>query len=183
MRKIIVCFMSILVLAGCNTNSTSTVKDTVPVHADMNGYGLNEEHQFLKTNVDEVLGFFDQSKNAIIYMGYIGCPWCVEAVPIMNEVARQEDVSIYYLDISQNDGEHGYTGEKRAKLIEKTKEFLDTNEQGEAAMYVPFVFVIREGKTVAAHISTIDGHNAHERLMDEDEKSELTKIYKEMFKK
>ncbi|MFR9256884.1 MAG: hypothetical protein ACLVJ6_16070 [Merdibacter sp.] len=48
-------------------------------------------------------------------------------------------------------------------------------------MYVPYVFVIRDGKVISAHEGTVESHDAHERQMTDSEKIELTNTYQDMF--
>ena len=58
---------------------------------------------------------------------------------------------------------------------------MNQDEEGKYQLYVPFVVFVKNGKIMNAHIGTVDGHDAHERTMTEDEQKELTKIYDEMF--
>ena len=51
-------------------------------------------------------------------------------------------------------------------------------------IYVPFVLVIKDGKVVAGHVGTVDGHDAHERKIElSKEKKDLQSIYEDMFQK
>ena len=45
----------------------------------------------------------------------------------------------------------------------------------------PFVVVVKKGKAIKANIGTVEGHDAHERKMNEKEKRQLRKIYDAMF--
>ena len=38
-------------------------------------------------------------------------------------------------------------------------------------------------KWYAGHVGTVDGHDAHERKMNEQEKKDLQSIYEDMFQK
>ena len=46
---------------------------------------------------------------------------------------------------------------------------------------LPFVVVVKKGKAIKANIGTVEGHDAHERKMNEKEKRQLRKIYDAMF--
>ena len=59
--------------------------------------------------------------------------------------------------------------------------FLEEDDEGEKRMYVPYVFVIRDGKVISAHEGTVESHDAHERQMTDSEKIELTNTYQDMF--
>ena len=74
--------------------------------ADMSGYEMleDDEHVFYQKTMEEVLALFEEGKSAIVYLGYVGCPWCEEAVPIMNEVAKAKGLTICYAP-TYDDGE------------------------------------------------------------------------------
>ena len=58
---------------------------------------------------------------------------------------------------------------------------MNKDNEGEYQIYVPFVIVIKDGKVVSGHIGTVEGHDAHERKMNDQEKQDLQDIYTEMF--
>ena len=46
--------------------------------------------------MQEALSVF-QKESAILYFGYPSCPWCVEALPVMNEVMKADKQHILYI--------------------------------------------------------------------------------------
>ena len=185
MKKIMTIFLAFLMCA-CSVQKTSgcpvNVVEATGTRADMSGYGTldDEEHVFYKKTMDEIIDMFDNDQSGLIYFGYVGCPWCSEAIPIMDEVAKSKGLTICYAETY--DGEK-YTleGDVREKIFSYLDAFLSENDEGEKTMYVPFVVVVKNGEVVAAHEGTVDSHNAHERLMNDSEIIELTNIYEDMF--
>ena len=45
------------------------------------------------------------------------------------------------------------------RLIERTKQYLGNNEEGDAYLYVPFVFFVKDGEIVFTHQNTVDGYD------------------------
>ena len=57
---------------------------------------------------------------------------------------------------------------------------LMTKTDDGLTLYVPVVVSIKDGNTIDGHVGTVDGHDAHERVMTEEEVEKLTAIYSEM---
>ncbi|MEF2782714.1 thioredoxin family protein [Erysipelotrichaceae bacterium HCN-30851] len=166
--------------AYCSEEGTTC---SIDESADMKDYeGIDEENNaFVETSMDEALSIFRNKKTAILYFGYPDCPWCVEAVPILDELAKENNQQILYIRTRDDQKELLYTDDEKKELISYAKEYMNQDEEGKYQLYVPFVVFVKNGKIMNAHIGTVDGHDAHERTMTEDEQKELTKIYDEMF--
>ena len=185
MKKFVVVFLALMMCAcsaqdqgGCPENMVEESGE----RADMSAYGTldDEEHVFYKKSMDEIITMFEEKQSGLIYFGYVGCPWCAEAIPIMDEVAKVRGLTISYAETF--DGE-SYTlqGDVRETIYSYLNDFLSENDDGEKTMYVPFVVVVKNGEVIAAHEGTVSSHNAHERLMNDSEIIELTNIYEDMF--
>lgn len=160
---------------GCDGDEVCDVKD----RADMTSYEgfMDQKHQFIEVPMSDFLLKLDAGATGIYYFGYTTCPWCVEAVPIMNEVAKSLDLNIFYVDKKAET-----TKEEDSKAIEaRIPDKLDKDEDGNPHLYVPYVITIKEGEITSYHTGTVDSHDAHERKMNDKEKAELKKIYQEMF--
>lgn len=185
MKKILIAMLSVM-LCACSSASAGNGCDNLVqesgTRADMSGYDMleDEDHVFYQKTMQEVLDLFAQGKSAVVYLGYVGCPWCEEAVPVMDEVAKAKGLTICYAP-TYTDGEYTITDEIEEQLFSYLNDYLEEDDEGEKRMYVPFVFVIRNGEVVAAHEGTVESHDAHERQMTDSEKIELTNIYQDMF--
>lgn len=150
-----------------------------PNHADMSAYEgfVDNEHQFIKTKMSDFLLKLDANATGVYYFGYSTCPWCVEAVPILNDVAKRHDMPIYYIDKKAETS----TDEESKKIESRLGDKLELDDEGNPHLYVPFVVAISEGTVRSYHTGTVDAHDAHERKMTEAEKAELTQIYEDLF--
>ncbi len=197
MKKIWLCIL-LIVLCGCTTakdnkktesNQTSqsycdddTSTCSFGKEADMSAYeGFDsKDSRFEESDMEHLLATFDQKKSGIFYLGYPSCPWCIEALPVLNEVAKENDVYVAYVRTRDDQKELIYTEEQKQKLISLTSAYLEKNDDGEPQLFVPFVLVVKDGKAISGHVGTVDGHDAHERTMKDEEKEALHKIYMEM---
>ena len=154
--------------------------------ADMSGYEDfdDEDHVFLEINFDEATKLLETDDfDGIIYFGYPTCPWCIEALPIMNEVAKEKELSIYYVNKKSDINQENPEWEQAATDILDAAYGLDKDDDGNPRIYVPEVIVVKDGEVVAHHMGTLDDHDATERKMSDDEKEEVKEIYEEMFSK
>lgn len=192
MKRIAILFLA-LSLFGCADNSVPRNKENVcslakpgtcveGKKADMSSYEEftveAKDHRFIKRNMEDVLTAFKEKKSGIFYFGFSTCPWCIEALPIMNEVASQKDLLIEYIDIKEKPES---LDEQVQELGSYASEFIEKDEEGKFDLYVPLVLVVEKGVAKAAHEGTVDGHNSYERKMSEEEKNMLEKTYQNMF--
>lgn len=198
MKKIIP-FLILLLLCGCAGNTeekkVEPAKNTycgdenkdgacgLEEPADMSGYEDfdSKDSRFVKSEMKEALAMFKEGKSGILYFGYPKCPWCVEALPIMNEIAKEDNLNIHYIRTRDDDKKLLYTEQEKKEFIQYTEKYLEKDDEGNYQIYVPFVVVVKDGKAISGHIGTVDSHDAHERKMNEKEKKELKALYTKMF--
>ena len=200
MKKLFIMLL-VLFMAGCSmttpepepTPSTgshgcSVVAPCGDEKADMSAYEnfMDTDHVFVSATFEDALKAIENDQTFILYTGFSTCPWCLEAMPILNEVAKEFDATVSYINTRPD---HTRESELRVsdnpdyvQFVEVMDAVLSTNEDGEKHLYVPFVFFIKEGELVAWHEDTFPEHDAHERTMTEDEIERLTEIYRDGFK-
>ena len=192
MKKLMLAFLALIVLASCSSNSANTkekdknknVCDIDCEVADMSEYETMKEsdHVFKEVTFKQANEMLQDEKfTGIIYYGYPACPWCEEAVPIMNEVAKKLDLTIYYVNKKSKANIDNPEGEKEATKLLDEAYGLDKDDEGNARLYVPEVVVVQAGEVISHHMGTIESHDATERKMSEDEIRILNKIYENMF--
>lgn len=122
----------------------------------------------------------DKSEDRVLYFGFENCPWCVEAKPILKEVASEYKLPVHYIDTQK-----GLSKEQKEEVAGYVHDFRSEyfDEDGNFHFYVPSVMVVKNGKVVDAHTGTVDSHDAHERKMTEEEKEELKDKYEDMLSK
>lgn len=190
MKKLwIVAVFAVFIVSGCTKEETPTKKqgcDDAPIcdvadAADMSAYeGFDvADNQFIEITMDDAIQKMETDASGIFYFGFPTCPWCIEAVPIMNEVAKEMNLHIYYI----NKRAETSNEENIAKMTDILKDIVSENEEGVPTLYVPEVVVINDGEIIDHHADTVENHDAHERKMVDEEKAQLKEIYKELFAK
>lgn len=180
-NKIVISLLTcILFLTGCN-NQSGPVTITNPIdinytESDMSGYTWigNEIADFKTITIEEALRFFDEKGSGILYFGYVGCPWCERAVPILNQAALQTEVTIWYVDLGVSVEKDTYN-----KMVEALSPQMPKDEDGNDAFFVPFVMGIKNGKFTKSHCSLVNSFNLENDTdqMSDKEKEELKQDY------
>ena len=197
MKKFICLFLFLLLVCGCTTKPQTPIDDEQVGYCDgekevtcgldsgldMSAYeGFDDkENAFVKSDMNEAIDIFKSKRSAILYFGFAKCPWCIEALPVMNEAAKAVGRSIYYVETRDLERNLLYTDEQKKEIVSYLYDYLDTNDEGEKHLFVPFVVVVEEGIVKSAHLGTIESHEAKERKMTEEESKQLRSIYDAMF--
>ena len=149
--------------------------------ADMSAYeGFDDPlNVFVEITLEDSLSKIDQGESFLIYYGKPNCPWCVEAIPVLNQAAKEIGILVYYVDTSKSEN---YSEAMFDTLIRRFQGWLLTNEEGEESFYVPDVALILKGQVASNHISTVNSHDPYTAPMNEAEQNELKQIYTEMIK-
>lgn len=141
---------------------------------------ISKNNPIKYVTLDEVFDII-QNKTGVIYFGFPGCPWCRNMIPVLFEVAKNNNIdTIYYFnprDIRKSDNED-YN-----KLKEILNEYLSEDENGQKVLYVPDVYFIKDGKIVGHHLGTVDSQEDPTISLTDEEKNELLDIFNELFEK
>ena len=182
MKKWIIAVSLLLFAAGC-ADKTAAV-ETASLKADMSGYEnfTETDHHFLASDVQDFLERMDDQETMTAYFGFSECPWCNEALPILNECAEEAGTDIYYIntrpteDVTNNTEMPDYD-----LLLARIGSCFSYDNEGNHHLYVPFVVFVKDGEVVMTHEGTVDGHDAHERVMTDEEREEVREIYRSGF--
>ena len=194
-KKSIICFLlsvSIL-LFGCkptpesqNSNTTETL-NLVYVdqkESDLKSYTFlaDDNPAFKEITFESSIKFFTEGYSGILYYGKVGCPWCERAVPILNAVAKDNNISVYYIDANKGMGETKREREENyANLSKYISDSFQEDSNGKKGMFVPDVIAVKNGKMVAYHVSLVDDYDIHKNdQLSESQKQELYNIYQQM---
>jgi hypothetical protein len=74
-----------------------------------------------------------------------------------------------------------YSDEQKEEIIPYIGDYMSENEDGDLTLYVPLVLVVKDGAVIDGHEGTFDDHDAHERVMTQEEIDELYQIYSNLF--
>lgn len=169
--------LACLSLLGCSSEVkiTNTVNlEYTDAQMDQYQWIGDEIGDFRKVTLSEALRLFDEQGSAILYLGYVGCPWCERAVPILNEAVVEKKVTVYYVNTKEK-----FDADQFAILKDDLYDALPVDENGNRDFYVPMVVGIKKGKVTGHHTSLVDGFeiNSSEAQMNDAQKKELKNLY------
>ncbi len=193
MKKIILILSMAISLMACGSGSSTTstaepsaTTETVTItnsvdfnttKADMSGYKwlYDSEPAFVEITLEESIRMFSEGGSGILYYGYSGCPWCERAVPILNSVAKELGVTIYYINVHAQTTMEAYN-----ELVTYIEDIFEVDSTtGEKEFKVPEVIAVKNGEITDHHLALVDGFKieSDESQMDDSQKEELRTIY------
>ncbi|MBR2793711.1 MAG: hypothetical protein IKE16_03610 [Solobacterium sp.] len=182
-RMIWLVFVMFLITAGCAKKKKELVTVSGP-RSDLSSYECfpGNDHVFYDTNVKEMIANMDEGKTFAVCFGFSECSWCREAMPLINDAAKQAGFEVGYIDTRKNPAwESNMDIDDYDLLVARLGEYIEFDQEGLRHLYTPSLFVIRNGQAVGYHEGTVETHNANVRQMSQEEKAILSEIYREMF--
>lgn len=163
--------------------------DLVTSEADMTGYQwlYDTDPPFVETTFQESIRMFTEKGSGILYYGRTNCPWCQRAVPVLDEVAKETGVTIYYIDAQQPlataaDGsvDAAKSQEVYQELLGYISPILEKDEDGKPAFQIPEVIGVKNGEIVGHHLSLVDSFSldSEDAQMNDEQVAELKDIYR-----
>ena len=107
-----------------------------------------------------------------LFFSFDDCPWCYDAIQVLNEVYKNYKIPTYYVDLTRE--ERVIENPSYQVLYNKIKD-----EVGEK-MYVPFFVVIKDGKILGSNTGTVENHGKIEGelpIITDEQASRLRNIY------
>ncbi len=121
-------------------------------------YGISEDNVFVYRTADEIIKILENG-TGIVYLGFPECQWCKAYVPMLNEVAKDNNVSeIYYYNISQDRKDNTENYQKIVSILEKN---LKYDKEGNRRIYVPDVTFVLNGEII--------GHNNESSVVTKED--------------
>jgi predicted bacteriocin transport accessory protein len=191
-KKILSTVMAAVLLAGCSAGSVSSAssasseKESSYPKSDMSGYEgfTDENHVFVDMTVKEMAADMDAGKTFVVYFGFSNCPWCKEAMPVLNDTAKENDMKVGYINTRADSSWTSNTDiDDYDVVVERLSDYLEYDDDGKKHLYTPDVYFIKDGKVVMNHEGTLDGQNAKTSSLTDDETKELAADYQEGFDK
>ncbi len=186
--SVLICIMAISVLpffCGC----AEPEEQEVILHSegtDMSAYYWLEDDDpsFIQVTLEESLRLFDEKGDGILFYSYTTCRFCNNAVPVLNEIAREYNTPVYYIDVYGQDYSD-WPKEERTALMDHFMECIEKTtvynpSSGEREFNVPAVMTVIDGEIKAFHISLTDDYTGTDRLT-EKQTEELKEIYRGLF--
>ena len=186
MRKVLISFIiftAMISFSSCASEESLDVSDGARFAAEYmehNGQlrSNGEPHMVLDIlndnpviylEVDEVISKLE-SGTGMINLGFPICPWCREIVPHLIELAKQENVPLYYMNIQQirdvleldESGDIVTTTEGTPEyhrmvdiLYDWLWEYAGLEDPEIKRIYVPTTIFVRNGEILYVHIATL----------------------------
>lgn len=99
MKKLLISLsILMLIIVGCAKDEPKE-----EVKGDNYGYDMPEDNVITKITVDELVNKMEAEENIFVLFGRVTWPYCVEAVPILNDVATSKKVEIFYINTEEED--------------------------------------------------------------------------------
>lgn len=194
MKKVLILFIC-LILVGCGvkenkkielkTDETKT-ENTIGIQKFKEEYeALNESSVKVEIDTNTKLDYLEvyevidllKNKTGIIYFGFPTCPWCRNIIPILFNVAIDNDETIYYFNPQEL---RQTTDSKFDEIMSILDEYLETNSDGKKVLYVPDVYFVKEGKIVGHFLGSVPSQINPYEALNETQKQELYNIYSEL---
>lgn len=154
---------------------------------------LKENNPFVYAKPKKIVETL-KSGTGLIYLGFPKCPWCRNAINVLQYVNTEE---ILYLDMTNERDNYEVIDGVLTKTKEGSKEYyemlklldsiltdyeIDGLKAGEKRIYVPLVIGVKDGKIVGYHADTVDlneGQTPYD-LLTKKQQNELKLIYDEI---
>lgn len=166
LKKLLMLLFACILLTGCFSspqNDAITDFSSIPKtklnyknlknRADMSAYYTleDENHAFTDMSLETFYNKLTTSKKTLtgaFYFGYDDCPYCKQAVPILNYVAKEYNSTVSYVNIfSSRYDENGNKLENGDKYYTELQAYLDEYlDKEDKTIYVPTVIFIKNGQ-------------------------------------
>lgn len=128
-------------------------------------YDVDEDNVFEKMSAEGAANLVENG-TGILYLGYTNCPWCQDLVPLLNKIAKNNNInSVYYIedfyDMRPDKSANPKYNAEYNKIVSKIEEY--ENKTGESIkedniIRVPLVLFVKNGEIVGYQLGTVEEH-------------------------
>ena len=132
---------------------------------------VNEVGGFYKIDSNDFEKLIKNKESFAILIGYPGCSWCHKGMPVVNDMLLENNLSVFYMDISAQD-ENGFN------LI---NDFVSTHlkeKYNDEGFYTPMMLAVKNGEISDSVLGGIDSTGSE---YSDDEAKQLTEKYLGIF--
>lgn len=120
---------------------------------------VNKNNIFVYRTDEQIIKIL-KSGTGIVFLGFPECPWCQKYVSILNEVAKENNVTkIYYFNIYEDRKDE--TPEYK-ELVSLLKDYLDNDDEGNKRIFVPEAIFVLNGEIMSHNNETAKIMNSTE---------------------
>lgn len=172
---VLVMLFSVMIFSSCQQED-AIMKD-YPSIIDIN-------HVFKETTVKDVISKLEKKESFYLVMGFPECPWCQALMPVLNEVAKESEITVYYLNIkTMRDNEDDVNHHNYLQLEQQY--FKEAVDMEKGKMNAPTFVKVENGRLKQYHLNTVSTHRLNENNvlppLTDVEKDELISILKNFF--
>ncbi len=111
------------------------------------------ENTLVEVDIDNYLKLIKSKGNHIVFIGRETCSWCQKYKPVMKNVAKDNNITLYYIDTDKFEGEdwNNFTA---------SESYLTEKQWG-----TPLTFLYKDGKLVDTIGGYVDESAVHEFLV------------------
>ncbi|WP_304775420.1 hypothetical protein [uncultured Faecalibaculum sp.] len=183
-QRLSLCLLGILLISGCTTAAETPALQT----AENQGCGetetacespavAEEAEDMTEISFDQAIQYLESMAPGVYYFGFEKCPWCQEAVPVLLEEAEKTGQQIFYVKTRDEDKKRLYDDAQKERITPFLEPWMKDNEDGELTLYVPLGIRVHNGEITGGPQGTVEGHDAKEAAMTDQQKQALAGIY------
>ena len=158
---------------------------------------IPKDNNIKYVSFDELMDVLEDG-TGIIYFGFPECPWCRNALPVLLEAAKENEIqNVYYFNAKSIRDDKELKDGKIVTNKEGTKEYYELvdrlkynlgvyeglEDDSIKRLYFPTVVFVMGGKVVGTHIGTVDSQKDPSKHLTKKQKQELLNIYNENINK
>ena len=150
-------------------------------------YPVSKENPFIIASYEEIITQLKWGTGVIVF-GFPACPRCRNAFPVLEQAFKEMGMEQYaglrgkilYYDMFDD---REANNERYRTIVSYLKDFLPNDENGNPRLYSPDVYFLASGKVVGNHLDTVPSLTNPRDALNEEQKAELLKIYKDLIEK
>ncbi len=117
-----------------NSENLSNDMNVIIANAEKESASVTEEEkkEFININVEQYLEYYNGSEKKIVLLARPTCHYCQIAEPIIQKVAKEYDLDIYYLNTDEFTEDDQQT-------------FVNSDEKFKTGFGTPFLMILKDG--------------------------------------
>ena len=196
-KKIMSLVLVSLIISGCAATVSNTKKETLininklpkttfnytelPDKSDMSGYSLLKDKNpaFSQLELSKFAELYDNNtlSDGVYYFGFDSCPYCQQAIPVLNYALKEKNTYAYYINIyTSRFDENGNKTEHGDEYYTRAQEFLKDYLDDDKVVYAPAVVFVKDGK-IKQYTLGLETKNGKIKL-SKKEQNHLLSIYR-----
>lgn len=132
---------------------------------------ISDDNKMKYVSYDEVFDVFNNSGDAVIYIGYSKCLYCRTAVQVLVDTVKDTELDeIYYLNVENKSDGYG-------KLVDLLGDDFFVSGRVKDKVYVPSVLFVVDGEIVNYNKGTLFSQEDPYEKLEQSQIDELSRIY------